>query len=180
MTQPSVTLRLLLAGPLMLGMASSVQAQNSTLLNNSLLPNGTSFRTTSTVQTVECSPALCYSPIFYPGAVEVTCTTAASNTCILYIQIDAIVGTTLYTYGAFRFLVDGKPPNPGPTGASFGYAGLWSQLGAHSFAVVAQVTGGVHSVEVDFGCQPVLQENNTVTCTAYSYAATLKVDAYTP
>jgi hypothetical protein len=164
----------------MLGMASGVHAQNSTLLNNSLLPNGTSFRTTTTVQTVACSPALCYSALFNPGAVDVTCMTAASNTCILYIQIDAIVGTSLYTSGSFRFLVDGKPPDPGPTGASFGYAGLWSQLGAHSFAVVAQVTGGVHSVEVDFGCVPVLQENNTVTCSATSYAATLKVDAYAP
>jgi hypothetical protein len=94
----------------------------------------------------------------------------------LYLQIEASV---LSTSGYFRFLVDGKLPNPGPT-IGYWYAAIVYYPGVRSFAAVAQVTGGVHSVEVDFGCEPVLTESNGVTCSATSTAATLKVEAYTP
>jgi hypothetical protein len=173
----SVTLRLVLAGSLMLSVTSSLQAQNSTLLNNSLLPNGTSFRTTTAQNSVTCNGTACNVPLFNPGAVDVTCMTGSNNTCILYIQIDANIGQ--FPDGAsgyFSFLVDGKPASPGPTVAFWGF---YQSL--QSFAVVAQVTGGMHYVQVNFGCVPVqLVYDGPYTCIATSSRATLKVAAYTP
>jgi hypothetical protein len=167
---------------------AAANALDEILADNSLLMKSTSFRTTTAARAITC-PDSCETPLFSPKAIDVTCMVAVRDPCILYIQVEARVAVLQAgNAGTFRFLVDGKAPTPGPTDGTgvVGWADSIPPLisqgpfkEARSFAVVAKVTGGKHSVEVDMGC---VRKTNVIPkqCSAFSGFATLKVAAYAP
>src|SRR5262245_5962957 len=53
-------------------------------------------------------------PIFYP-ALDMVCPAKIGMTCTYYIHLESQVRVSYLDAGLFRFLIDGQPPDPGPT-----------------------------------------------------------------
>jgi hypothetical protein len=158
----------------------AVTALSSRILQRTALLTSNS-NISATCSTSGCTAA---TPVFLKNAV---CPLPAGNTCTLYIHLESQDKVTTNDNGLFKFLVDGLPPNPGPTDGTGLFrwdlndpdSGLIN-FEARSFAVVATVRnssrGQGHSVEVDIACQDQTGDG----CSASMGLASLNIAVYTP
>jgi hypothetical protein len=156
--------------------SSNIKVGNRTLQRTAFQTNGDSVGASCATSGCEAK-----APIFVRTA---QCDGAIGKTCTLYIHVDSQVSVSNLDVGAFKFLVDGVPPTPGPTGdtGSVGWNGASSSAfyEAHSFAVVAYVTNKTvnqqHTIEVDVDCF----DEGGDGCVTDAGFATLQATVYTP
>jgi hypothetical protein len=177
-----------LAAILSVASVPKASAQAVTLLNRTI--TNTDFQTQNTAVSAGCSVANCTAvpqPIF--PVLRAVCPALAGKTCTYYIHLESQDHfLSPLDAGLFQFLVDGAPPNPGPTfGPGFF---TWNNNDptsptavpqSHSYAVTARVKNKVdnqpHAIRVSVSC---IDTNASGACTAATLLSNLEVNIYTP
>jgi hypothetical protein len=145
----------------------------------------TAFQVNTALVAAQCRTSRCSTttPLFVRTA---QCDGPIGKTCTLYLHVDSELNITNSAFGVFKFLVDGTPPIPGPTGTT----GLVVWQGQNpssggvtetrSFSVVAYVTNTTtnqqHDIEIDIGCTDTVGDG----CEGDAGVATLQAVVYTP
>jgi hypothetical protein len=161
------------------------KAPNVTILGNRVLQRS-AFETSNSNVTTTCSTSGCgtSTAVFLKNIV---CPQPGGKTCTLYVHLESQDEVTANDNGLFKFLVDGRPPSPGPTDGTGLFRWVLNdpdsgniEFEARSFAVVATVRNGFtnqnHSVEVDIACEDITGDG----CTAAMGLASLNIGVYTP
>jgi hypothetical protein len=161
------------------------KAPSVTILSNRVLQRS-AFETNNSNVTTTCSTSGCgtSTAVFLKN---VLCPQPAGRTCTLYVHVESQDEVTANDNGLFKFLVDGRPPSPGPTDGTGLFRWVLNdpdsgniEFEARSFAVVATVRNRfpnqTHSVEVDIACEDITGDG----CTAAMGLASLNLGIYTP
>ena len=158
-----------------------------TLLNRTL--TNTDFQTQNVAIGASCGVVNCTAvpqPIF--PTLNMVCPVAKGKTCTYYIHLESQDHfLSPLDAGLFQFLVDGVPPNPGPT---FGGFFTWDNNDptspmavpqSHSYAVVAKIknkrANQPHAIQVSVSCT---DTDGSGSCTAETLLSNLEVNVYTP
>lgn len=176
----------------------AVTADAQTIIQNERLVNTTLVVIRDT-KIAECARTNCRAITAMLDAIPVTCPGGAGQTCTLHIVLDAKVSTQPYCFngcgglagtGFYRFLVDGAPPDLGPTGKNGGYLledNVWGagnpyppvrqSLPASVFATVTNGASDQHTIAVAIGCEDTVPNGG---CQIASHQGTMRIDAFQP
>jgi hypothetical protein len=177
---------------------ATVGVQAQTIISNEKLVT-TTFVVDTSSATAKCVKAGCAAQAPILTAIPVNCPAAIGGTCTFHIALDSRIDVALPCLGSdctgssgarnsYQFLVDGKPPVPGPTDAQGYYVFakvVWSVTAFPSrypfpatiVASVTNISSQDHTIDVNLQCVDVFKFSG---CGLIAASTTMRVDVFEP
>jgi hypothetical protein len=164
--------------------APAVRFPANMTLTGRILKTST-FQTNSSGVNTNCGSSGCQATkALFPTANPI-CTGPIGQTCTIYILLETSNQISASDQGLYRFLVDGKNPEPGPSDSTGFYKFVESDPNSDathsgSHAVVATVMNSSvnqnHPVAISYGCK----DDTGDGCFAFAARSALRIDVFQP